>query len=391
MVNIAPEPDTKGKLPKRPRYRNITERAKSLLFLFREVPYMTMKDIRRIFFPGNKWRGYSLEMTGYLLRNRLIAKHLIGDGVYIYHLTSEASRLIEYMLQEAPRFHAETKSFYFLKPPRNAKEIPPFFFFPLQRIIYREFTPHMMHQHPYQHTMGLLELYILFRNSFRILFAIWLDHVEAKRTQLNIAFNPDLLLTNDPFTDAGRVYIEFENSSMHAGNLLLKVNNISTMPADWFLILCSTEEIFLNFGRIIRRILLGEAKNRQKTLFFSPRAQAVLSRNLLIGIWRPSFRNDGEIQKLRSVELFRYDHEAFDKTIWVNTHDKGVQVMDPLGKIPLKTLEPVPYPARKPGQRKWMLGDILDQYSTPFRAALQKALWKPTSAAAAPDGKGKAT
>lgn len=338
---------------------------------------MTMKDIRRTFFPAGKSKGYSLEMTGYLLRNRLIAKHLIGDGVHIYYITPEGIRILDFLIQDGPKFHSPTKSFYFSRPPTNPKEVPPFFFFPLRKISYRMFSPHLMHQHPYHHTLGLLELYILFRASFRILYSIWLDHVSAKPTQINVPFNPDLLLTNDPFTDAGRIYVEFENSSMHAQNLLAKVNNIATMPADWFLILCSSEEIFLNFGRNVRRILLGEAKSRHKTFFFSPRAQAVLSRNLLVGIWIPSFRNNGEATKLRSVELYRYDHEVFDKTIWVNIHEKGVQVMDALNAVPLKKPETVPYPARKPGQRKRLLGDILDQYSASFRAALQKALWKP--------------
>lgn len=380
MFKSLPDLSPGGKLPAAPRYRNLTERTFSLLFLLREIPYMTMKDIRRLFFPGNKSKAYSLEMTGFLQKNGLIARHLIGDGVFIYHLTSGATRILDFLIQENPRFHPVTKSFYYSKPPRNLKEVSPFFFFPLRRLHYSLFTPHLMHQHPYHHTAGLLDLYILFRNSFRVLYAIWLDHVESKRTQLSIPFNPDLLLTNDPFTEAGRIYVEFENSSMHAVNLLHKVNNISTMPADWFLVLCSSEEIFLKFGRNVRRILLGDAKTRQKTIFFSPRAQAVISRNLLIGTWKPAFRNNGEAQKLRTVELFRYDHEVFDKTIWVNAHENGLPVLDPLGKIPLKKPEPVPYPARKPGQRKWLLGEILDQYSNPFRIALQKALWKPSTA-----------
>jgi hypothetical protein len=307
--------------------------------------------------------------------------------VYVYYLTPEGLRILDFLYQDGPRFHPPTKSFYFSRPPRNNKEIPPFFFFPLRRITYRLFSPHQMHQHPYHHTMGLLELYILLRVSYRILYPIWLDQVSAKPTQLNVHFNPDLLLTNDPSTDSGRIYVEFENSSMHAQNLLAKVNNLATMPADWFLILCSSEEIFLNFGRTVRRILLGEAKSRQRTLFFSPRAQAVISRNLLIGIWTPAFRNGGASTKLRSIELFRYDHEAFDKAIWVNIHENGIPVLDPLKAFPLKRQEPVPYPARKPGQRKWLMGEILDQYAPSFRTALQKALWNPP-ASSGPDPKG---
>jgi hypothetical protein len=377
MIKEGDFPGMDGTTPKSRRYRNITERMKSLLFLLREIPYATMKDIRRIFFPGNKSKAYSLEMMGVLLRNRLLNKHMIGDGVYVYYLSSEALRVVEFLLQEDPRFHSPTKSFYFSKPPRDARQVPPFFFFPARKIPYRLFTPHLMHQHPYRHTVGLFELYILFRNSFRLLYVIWLDQVEAKGTVLNVPFNPDLLLTNDPSTDIGRIYIEFENSTIQARNLLQKVNHISTMPADWFLVLCASQDIFLNFGRTIRRILLGEAKSHQKTLFFTPRAQAVLSRNLLIGRWTPSFLTGGEVMNIQSVEMFRFDHEVFDKAIWMNLHAQGVQVKDLNGDVPLKHLQTVPYAARKPGQRKWLLGDILEGYSDGFRTALQKVLWKP--------------
>lgn len=359
------------------------------MFLLRETPYITMADIRRVFFPKQKSKGYSLEMTGVLIKNRLIEKHMIGDGVFIYYLTSEALRIVDFFLIEEPKFHPKTKSFYFSKPPRTIKEVSPFFFFPGKRIAYKLFSPHQMHQHPYHHTLGLLEIYLRFRQQHRTLFVLWLDHLEAKHTALNVPFNPDLLLTNDPFTEANRIYVEFENSSIQARNLVAKVNNISTMPADWFFVICSSQEILLNFGRIIRRVLHGDAKSHQKTLFFTPRAQAVLSRNLVIGLWRPSHLIEGDRQNFRSLELFRYDHETFDKTIWVNIQDKGLPVMDPHGKVPLKRAEPVPYPARKPGQRKYLLGEILDNYSTGYKNALQKIVRKGSPSDGPGSGKGE--
>jgi hypothetical protein len=365
-----------GKMPPGKRYRNITERTKSLLFLLREIPYATFRDIRRIFFPLNKSRSYCIEMVGVLVTNNLVAKYMIGNGVNIYYLNSNSLRILEFYMQEEPKFHSTTASFYYSQPPRKPSEISPFFFFPAKNVAYRSFTPHYMHLHPYNHTIGLLELYVLFRKAFRFLYVLWLDQVESKKTTLSIPFNPDLLLSNDPFTESGRIYVEFENSAIGVRALVEKLDNTTSMPADWFLILCSSDSIFQNFGRTVRKVLLGEARSHQRTLFFAPRTQAVLSRNLLIGIWRPSSQNKGIIHELKAIELFRYDDAVFDKTIWANQVENGVQVLDPLQKIPLKKTVTVPYPARKPGRRKWLLPEILDPYSDAFKAAVRKAMWK---------------
>src|SRR5690606_27794250 len=120
----------------------------------------------------------------------------IGNGVHIYYLTSYAQRILQFYLQEDLRFHAPTASFYYSQPPRTPSEIPAFFFFPAKAVTYRNFSPHFMHLHPYNHTIGLLELYVLFRKAFRLLYVLWIDHIESKKTLLNIPFNPDLLLTN---------------------------------------------------------------------------------------------------------------------------------------------------------------------------------------------------
>lgn len=368
-----------GKPPPGKRYRNLTERTKSLLFLLREVPYLTFKDIRRIYFPRNKSRSYCIEMIGVLLGNNLVVKYMIGNGIHIYYLAPEAKRILEFYMQEEPKFHPPTGSFYYSQPPRKASEVTPFFFIPAKRIPFQAFSPHFLHLHPYHHTVGLLELYILFRKANRILYVIWLDHVESRKTILNIPFNPDLLLSNDPFIESGRIYIEFENSQIGTRDLLRKLDHTTSMPADWYLVLCSSEDIFMNFGRTIRRILQGEAKSHQRTLFFAPRTQAVLSHNLLIGLWRPSFQNKGVVHDLKTVELYRYDDPVFDKTIWVNQVENGVQVKDPLGSIPLKRPATVAYPARKPGRRKWTLPEILDPYAEGFKIAVRSLLWKPPS------------
>lgn len=365
-----------GKMPPGKRYRNLTERTKSLLFLLREVPYLTFKDIRRIYFPQNRSRSYCIEMVGVLLRNNLVIKYMVGNGIHIYYLAPGAQRILEFYMQEEPKFHAPTTSFYYSQPPRKASEITPFFFFPAKNIPYQDFSPHFMNLHPYQHTVGLLELYILFRKAFRLLYVLWLDHVESRKNLLNIPFNPDLLLTNDPFTESGRIYIEFENSVIGTRNLLRKLDHITSMPADWYLVLCSSEIIFQNFGRTIRRILQGEAKSQQRTLFFAPRTQSVLSHNLLIGLWKPSFQNKGVVHDLKAVELYRYDDAIFDRTIWANQVENGIQVKDPLQAIPLKRPATVPYPARKPGRRKWTLPEIMDPYAEGFKSAVKKLLWK---------------
>jgi hypothetical protein len=230
-----------------------------------------------------------------------------------------------------------------------------------------------------------LELYFLLRKSLRIYHVIWLDVVQHRKDALSVPFHPDLLLTNDIHNEAQRIFVELENSVISCANLVGKLDRLCSMPADWYLFLCTSEIIFRNLGQNIRKIISGEAKVNQKTIFVMPRTQSVLSKNLFIGIWKPSTRTNGEYQGLKDLALFRYDEETFDKSTWMKSTDaSGVHVKDVLGELDLRKQRPIPYPSRKPGKRKYLLGEILDSYSSGFRASLNKILAKPVPKTASP-------
>ena len=80
-------PATQKRKPRK-RNRNVTERSRSLLYLLREVPYITLKDIRKFYYPGNRYKSYCLEMVGVLVKNNLVHKFMLGNGVFIYYLSN---------------------------------------------------------------------------------------------------------------------------------------------------------------------------------------------------------------------------------------------------------------------------------------------------------------
>lgn len=358
----------------RGKRRNITERTRALLFLLREVPYITLQDIRRYFFPAAKSRSYCLELNGVLLRNRLIAKHLTGDGTWIYYLTEYGRRIVAFFIMDTPKYNPKFRTFYYSLAPRKLSEVNPFYFFPTPRIPFTIFTPHRMHAHPFQHTRALLELFYLLRNSYRFLYVLWLDQVDGKKEALNLSCHPDMLLTNDLASEAGRIYVELENSSKSLKAVVERLNHLTAAPADWYIFLCTSEEILQNLGRSFRKILLGEAKVHHNTLFFTPRAQGCLYRNVLMGHWRPSWRNGGGMLRLKDLTLYRYDHEVFDRRVWMKDPGVGMGRVASASEPMPHSFQTVPYTSRKPGRRSLLLGEILDGYSEVFRAALEKSM-----------------
>lgn len=361
----------------RSRGRTITEKNKALLFLLREIPYITLHDIQRFFYPNHKTSGYTYEMVRVLTKNNFVGRYLLGNGVYIYYLTEAGIRIVNFFMQDDLKFDSKTKSFYYDTPPRRACEAPAYFHFPSPDLTFKPFTPHLLHLHPLQHTLALLELYFLFRKSLRIYYVIWLDAVQHRKDTLSVPFHPDLLLTNDIHNEAQRVFVELENSVISCFNLVSKLDRLCSMPADWYLILCTSEIIFRNLGKNIRKIISGEAKVNQKTIYVMPRTQSVLFKNLLIGIWKPSTRTNGEYQGLKDLVLFRFDEEIFDKCEWMKSTDSsGVHVKDVLGELDLRKHRTIPYTSRRPGRRKYLLGEILDSYSAGFRTALDKYMAK---------------
>lgn len=355
----------------------LTEKTKSLLFLLREVPFIRLRDIQRFFFPTHKTFGYTFRMVRVLTKSRLVSRYMLGNGVFVYFITEDGHRIADFLMQDEVKFDLATKSFYFASPPRKSSEVSAYFHFPSRDLLFKTFTPHVFHMHPYLHTVALLELYYLLRKSRRIFHVVWLDLVHGKQESLSIPFHPDLLLTNSLTTEEGRLFVELENSVIGARNLVVKLDHLCSMPAEWYLFLCTKESIFQNLGRTIRKILQGEAKHQQKTLYVTPHTQAVLSRNLLIGLWKPSIQNGGVLQRLKDLELFRYDEPVFDKTVWMKAVDlNGKPILDAHGLKQLRRHHVIPYPTRKAGTRKYVLGEILDRYSDGFRKALEKVVEK---------------
>jgi len=353
------------------RYRGITEKSRALLFLLREAPYIILPDAQRYFYPSHKTLSYTREMTRVLVQNGLVAKHQMGDGHFIYYLTEPGWRISEFYLEDKPKFDAGTESFYYKQKPTRPSEVADFFIFPTQGLEFYPFTPHYLNAHPMGHTRSLLELSALFRQSYRFRHVLWMDMIKAKKSALHVSCQPDLLLCNSLTEETGRVYIEFENSRIRDLGLLEKIHHLTEHRADWYVFLAATEEIFHNLGRLVRKILSGEVKVNHQTVFFNPRDQAALNRNLLFGLWTPSFRKEGPSPPFKSLELFRYDHEVFDKQIWIPEPVKpGSAASEPRAAHWQK----VGYAGRHIGKRKWLLSEIIDPYATVFQHALEDTM-----------------
>ncbi|MEO7425736.1 MAG: hypothetical protein ABI036_11155 [Fibrobacteria bacterium] len=353
------------------RHRGITEKSKALLFLLREAPYITLADAKRTFYPSHKTLSYAREMIRVLVKNELIARYRMGDGVFIYYLTDTGKRVSEFFLEAKPKFDPDTKSFYYVQRPTKPSEAATFFVFPTRGLDFLSFTPHYLSGHPLIHTRALMELNVRFRESFRFLHVLWLDQVKAKENSLNLKCRPDLLLCNSVKEEAGRVFIEFENSRISEQALLEKIHHLTQHPADWILFLASSEVLLHNLGRLVRKILRGESKANHQTRFFNPKAQTALLHNILFGEWSPSFRPGENAKPFRDTLLYRYDHEIFDSEVWMpgpsKTNASGVEVRT-------AALQKVTFPSRRAGQRLWTLGEIIDPYKPAFRNALDAAM-----------------
>ncbi len=353
------------------RYRGVTEKSKALLFLLREAPYITLADAKRFFYPKHKTLSYAREMIRVLVRNELLGRYRMGDGLFIYYLTDTGRRIAEFYLEDRPKFDSDTKSFYYTQKPTKDSEAADLFIFPSRNLEFYPFAPHFLYAHPFLHTRSLMELSVQFRHCFRFLHVLWLDQIKAKKNTLNLSCHPDLLLCNSLKEETGRVYIEFENSRIRDIGLLEKIQHLTSHAADWYLFLASSEDLLQNLGRLVRKILSGDVKLNRQTVYFNPKAHSALVHKVLFGLWTPSFRKDGVIQPLKEVELFRYDHECFDAQVW-RVGRIPTEARTP--ETPPAQLQTIGYPARRPGNRKWILGDILNPYAESFRTALDAAM-----------------
>lgn len=353
------------------RHRGITEKSKGLLFLLREAPYITLADAKRYFYPSHKTLSYAREMIRVLVKNKLLARYRMGDGVFIYYLTDIGKRVTEFFLEEKPKYDKETKSFYYSQPPTKPSEVAAFFFLPTPEIDFLPFAPHYLKSHPFIHTRALMELNIRFRKSFRVLHVLWLDQVKAKQTALNLTCRPDLVLCNSLKEERGRIFVEFENSRISDLGLLEKINHLTRPPFDWILFLASSENLMRNLGRLVRKIIHGDTKVNHQTKYFEPKAHRALIHNVLFGLWTPSSPSWENEMPLWNIPLYRYDHEIFDAEKWM----QGPSKIDASGmEERTATLQKVPYPSRHQGQRQYTVGEILDRYAPSFRIALNSAL-----------------
>jgi DNA-binding PadR family transcriptional regulator len=368
------EPDI-NKPQAKPRYRGLTEKSRSLLHLLREIPYITLPDIKRFYYPSHKTDGYTLEMLRYLKQNNLVEKYMLGNGKFIYYLTANGRRLLDFYLDETPKYDQKSNSFYYSRPPAKASETNPQFHFPSRNLEFQSFAPHNLANHPFHHTAALLELHTHLRKAYRFFHVLWLDMVLGKKSSLNLSHNPDLLLTNNCGNERGRIFVELENSRIKGSALIKKLDGLTSMPADWYLFVCTSEELFLNLGRQIRKILLGLVKKDRHALFFSPRTHHALIANVLIGHWIPSNKNQGIVQVLKTTPFYRYDAEVFDSTMWVHEVDKnGVIVTDPITKVPRKKEVRNLYAGRRPGEKVFAFQDIVQPYLDEFKGAVRRAL-----------------
>ena len=142
------------------RHRGISERSKSLLFLLREVPYITMKDIHRFFYPTNKNNAYAKEMVRVLTKNKLLHCSLLGIGFHVYYLSGYGRRVVDFFLQDNPKYFAKTRSFYYAVPPHKISEVNPFFFFPDKNLEFKLFTPHNISTNPFYHVFSFGILFL---------------------------------------------------------------------------------------------------------------------------------------------------------------------------------------------------------------------------------------
>lgn len=129
---------------------------------------------------------------------------------------------------------------------------------------------------------------------------------------MNLSCRPDLLLCNSLKEEKGRILVEFENSRISDLGLLDKINHLTYRPADWILFLASSQSLLENLGRLVRKILRGECKSNRQTVFFTSTAQGCVYRNILFGLWSPSFVSDDFEKRLGDIVLYRYDNDFFD-------------------------------------------------------------------------------
>jgi hypothetical protein len=365
---------SKSKSPAQRRKVTFTEKDRTLLFLLREVPFVTLQDIRAFLYPENRTKSYAKEKVGYLIREGFLTKSFLENGKCIYYLTQLGLETSQFLLRDKPQFDSETRAFYFRKAPLKAPAERPLFIFPNRHLEFRFFTPEKSSSFQFYHSQALLELYHQLQKTRRFASVVWLDKVRNKQESLDLTCNPDFLLTNAFDSAEGRVLIELENSLIREQNLIPKLDNLCRQQADYYLLLCTNEDIFRNLGLKIRGVLSGKPKQGKEAQVFKAQTLGALARSVWIGLWKPSIHNGGQAMKLRTMTLYRYDHDAFDPLGWTDAEEGGRPVIDSKSGRAKRVMQKVPYPYRRPGARELPFETLLNQYQGPFRSALNHIL-----------------
>jgi hypothetical protein len=321
------------------RYALNSERIIHFMGFLREVPYINSEDYIRFFYPNNKNKTYALDTLRSLCQRNMVQKHRLNDGSNIYYLTEDGVGEAEGYAEYRPKFSRKLGCIYYVKLPRVEKEKPSFLYFPTPELELRRFSYSMLSSYQYLHTRAILEFLYLVRRSNRVLYSVFLDMIKGKKSGLGIHCNPDILLTNDIKNTESRILIEFENSKIWEAGLVEKLNNLSKETADYIIFISSSDGIFRNLGRIISKLMTGQMKKDGLKNLPSKQTIQSLESRILFGLWRPSYSNGGEVQKLSDIYLFRHDSAVFNGGNWEQKTEDGRLLRDDYGN-PIMVFKP---------------------------------------------------
>ncbi len=325
-------------------YPGFSERVIHFLMVLRELPYLTSADFIRYFYPANKNKTYALDTLRILCRRNLVEKYRLNDGSFIYFLTREGVKESEGLAAHKQTFHRQWGCMFVHKEPRFEREKPSFIFHPAPYLDFRCFSPIMLSSYQFLHTRGLTEFVYLVRKAHIVSYSICLDMILNKKSNLKLTNNPDILLTNDLQDTEIRVLIEFENSNIWEKGLIEKLNSLSKQTADIIIFLCANDIIFRNMGWLLNKISSGRMVKDGVKWLPSQATISSLERRMFFGIWRPSYSNNGEIQKLEDTVLYPHNSRALKRAGWVqkvvdnalvsDEHSNSIMALD--DKIPIE-------------------------------------------------------
>lgn len=253
----------------------------------------------------------------------LVEKYRLADGEVIYYLTevgfNEANSLAAMRLN----FETSRGSLYRFMRPRTDKEKTSFIHFPCPDISFARFKPSKLRSYHFVHSRSMVEFLYLVRRSNRVAYTILLDMVSSKPSAFHIKSFPDILLVNDIRDSEKRVLIEFENSLIWEQSLYSKLHNLASETARFVVFLCADERILKNFMNTLYRVMNPDKKGKKAKRLLTIEAMKTVRERTLVGLWRPSFSNNGTVHKLSEIDLMPYSDEVFKPGEWVQKKVDG--------------------------------------------------------------------